>query len=112
MAGKVEYHKIVNFTTNGDLGISANVITEIAKQAVNEVEGASIASSHSLISKHPVSCKFTKRGDLIINVTIKVNYGYSINDTCARVQERIEHNLMYMTEIRPRKVHVSVDDVK
>jgi len=107
----VEYHKINNFTSNGDLGISSNVIAGIAKEAVAEVEGASIANSHTMFGKKPVEVSFNKKGELHIQCDINVAYGYNVQDICLKVQERIEHNLLYMTEIKTNKVDVNVNNV-
>jgi len=111
MGKYVEYHKIVNFTSNGDLGISSNVIASITKEAVNEVEGASIANPHTLFGKKAVDVKFNKKGELFIDCEINVAYGYNVKDICANVQDRIEHNLLYMTEIKTTRVNVNVSSV-
>ena len=108
-----EYHKIVNFSRNGDVGISNAVICEIVTHAVNESEGAEVAESQSrLFSKGPVVCKTTKNGELVLEVLIKIKYGYNVAETSMKVQEKIEHDLLYMTEIRPKKIHLTIADLK
>ena len=73
-----------------------------------------MADSHSRLfgKKDTVVCKFSKKGELTIDVHIKIKIGYNVSETSARVQEKIEHDLLYMTEIRPRRIHVIVSDVK
>lgn len=110
---KYKYHKIYNFTTNGNLEISTKVLEEIAIQAVEKVEGATLPSSRSLIfDKQPVECVFKKNGDFIVTINIRVAYGSNVSEISKLVQEQVEHDLLYMTEIRPRKVHVNVADIK
>lgn len=111
--GNYKYHKIYNFTTNGNLEISTKVIEEIAIQAINKVEGATLPSKRTLLfDKKPVECLFKKNGDFIMTVNIRVAYGYNVGDVSNAVQERVSQDLLYMTEIRPRKVHVNIADVK
>ena len=108
-----EYHKMFNFSRNGELGISNAVIFEIVTHAVNDCEGAEVAESQSrLFSKGPVVCKYSKNDELILEVSVKVKYGYNIADTSMKVQEKIEHDLLYMTEIRPKKIHLTIADLK
>ena len=110
---KYKYHKILNFTTNGNLEISTKVLEEIAIQAVMKVEGATLPSARTLLfEKQPVKCFFKKNGDFIVNINIRVAYGYNVSDISKAVQEQVENDLLYMTEIRPRKVHVNVADIK
>ena len=110
---KHKYHKIYNFTTNGNLEISTKVLEEIAIQAVEKVEGATLPSSRSLLfDKQPVECVFKKNGDFIVTINIRVEYGSNVSEISKAVQEQVEHDLLYMTEIRPRKVHVNVADIK
>jgi uncharacterized alkaline shock family protein YloU len=110
---KYKYHLIKNFTTNGNLGISTKTISEIATQAIKEVEGVEIPDSHSVLFKtEPVSCKFNAKGDLTLNVFIRVQYGYNVGEVCSFLQERIEQVLMFTTEIKPKKINIKVDNVK
>jgi uncharacterized alkaline shock family protein YloU len=107
------YHRIVNFKSSGVLGISHKVFEEITATAIQEVEGCSISDTYALIFKRaPISCKFGKSGDLIINANIRVQYGYSVSEISKLVQERIERTMMFMTEIRPKKINLHVEDVK
>lgn len=109
----IEYHKIVNFSRNGDLGISNNVICEIALQAIKDIDGVEIADfQNRLFSKGPIVCKFSKKDEVLLDVYIKIKYGYNVAETCAKVQERIEHDLLYMTEIKPKRIHVTIADMK
>ncbi len=111
--GKYKYHKIYNFTTNGDLEISTKVLEEITIQAVNKVEGATLPSSRTMLfDKRPVKCLFRQNGDFVVSVDIRVEYGFNVSEVSRLVQERIEQDLLYMTEIRPRKVHVNIADIK
>lgn len=112
MANKsLAYHKIINFTTNGNLGISTNVINEIVKQAVNDCDGASIAEPHSYFKRASVNSTFTKKGELVLDVCIRVDVGLNAIEVSGKVQEKIEHDLMYMTEIRPYKIHIRIADM-
>ena len=89
------------------------VLEEIAIQAVEKVEGATLPSSRSLLfDKQPVECVFKKNGDFIVTINIRVAYGSNVSEISKNVQEQVEHDLLYMTEIRPRKVHVNVADIK
>jgi len=111
MFGKIQYHKIVNFTTNGNLGISTQVIDDITVKAITEVKGASLPDSHSLLARYPVTCKFNPVGDLVIDAYICIGYGYNVSEVCALVQDKIEQSLMYMTEIKPKRIHLHVANI-
>ncbi len=110
---KYKYHLIKNFTTNGNLGISTKAISEITTTAIKEVEGVIIPDSHSVLFKtEPVNCRFNGKGDLFINIFIRVKYGYNVGEICNYLQEKVEQVLMFTTEIRPKKIHIKVDDIK
>lgn len=112
MASKYKYHMIKNFTTNGDLGISTKCINEIVKIAVLEIEGVAMQKSHTVFfERDVVSCRFSPLGDLSININILVKYGYNVEEVCRKIQEKVENIVLYTTEIKPKKIHISVDEV-
>lgn len=112
MALQYKYHMIKNFTTNGDLGIAIKAITEIVEAAVNEVEGAELPKSHSvLFKKDTVECRFGANGDLSININVAIKYGYNVEDVCRQLQERIESVLLFTTEIKSVKTHFVVENI-
>ena len=107
-----DYHEIENFTNNGNLGISYKVFEEITLYAINEIDGTVINQPSSSLFRNtkPVSCTITKKGELDINIYLKIKYGFNVADVCNRVQTKVENDIYAMTEVTPRRINIHIDD--
>lgn len=103
------YYKINNFSTNGTLGISNEVIIEIAKKAIEDTEGVNLFIPHSLFDKAPISVKFDNKGNANIKLVVTLQFGYNATTVIETLKERIEHDLLWMTEIKPKKIDITID---
>ncbi|MDY4788736.1 MAG: Asp23/Gls24 family envelope stress response protein [Bacilli bacterium] len=112
MFNKYQYRRIINFTTYGNLGISSKVIEEICYNTIKEIKGVILPDNRSLLLKSPIDCKFKKNGDLFIELHIIVDYGYNVTDICNYVQERVEQSLLFLVEMKAKKISVHVDNIK
>lgn len=108
-----DYYLLHNFKGIGHLGMSFKVFEEITRIAVKEVDGATLSVQPSFLfpSSSAMACTI-KKGELKINVSIKVKYGHTIPKVAEEVQQKIEEMIYDMTEIHPAAVHVHVDDIK
>jgi len=108
-----DYYLLHNFKGIGHLGMSFKVFEEITRMAVKEVDGAllSVPTNFLFPAATPMVCTI-KKGELKINVNIKVKYGHTVPVVANEVQAKIEEMIYDMTEIHPAAVHVHVDDIK
>ena len=108
---------------NGNMGqvqIADEVVAIIAGLAATEVEGvASMAGNitNELVSK--LGKKSLSKGirvkveDGIVNVNVALNiaYGYSVQKTCKKVQEKVKAAIENMTGLEVEKVDIQIANV-
>ena len=108
---------------NGNMGqvqIADEVVAIIAGLAATEVEGvASMAGNitNELVSK--LGKKSLSKGirvkveDGIVNVNVALNiaYGYSVPNTCKKVQEKVKAAIENMTGLEVEKVDIQIANV-
>ena len=108
---------------NGNMGqvqIADEVVAIIAGLAATEVEGvASMAGNitNELVSK--LGKKSLSKGirvkveDGIVNVNVALNiaYGYSVPNTCKKVQDKVKAAIENMTGLEVEKVDIQIANV-
>ena len=107
--------------TIGKVQIADEVVAIIAGLAATEVEGvASMAGNitNDLVGK--LGMKNLSRGvkvdvlDNVVCVELKLNlsYGYSIPETCKKVQEKVKASIENMTGLQVSDVNISISSVE
>lgn len=107
-----DYIKINNGAKAGDLCISRTVFEEVASQAVDRVNGASIAGKKRRITlSRPVQAIFQKDGKVKIAVSVKLKKENNIQKICLEIQEQIATMLMAYLESVPFDVQVKIVEI-
>lgn len=107
--------------TIGKIRIADEVVAIIAGLAATEVEGVASMSgniTNELVGK--LGMKSLSRGvkvDVLDNVVcvelkLDLNYGYSIPDTCKKVQEKVKTAIENMTGLQVSDVNISIAGVE
>ena len=107
-----KYRRIINFTTYGNLGISTKVIEEICENTIKDIKGVIIPDNRTMFFSSPINVNFKKDGALYIDLHICVDYGYNVTDICNYVQERVEQSLLFLVEMKAKKITVHVENIK
>ena len=114
-------YTIYDDQTIGKVQIADEVVAIIAGLAATEVEGvASMAGNitNDLVGK--LGMKNLSRGvkvdvlDNVVCVELKLNlsYGYSIPETCIKVQEKVKASIENMTGLQVSDVNISISSVE
>ena len=104
----------------GDIRVSEEVVAIIAGIAATEIEGVSSMAGN--ITKELVSRLGMKNlskgvkieiieGVVSVDVAVNIDYGYSIPDTCKKVQEKVKTAIENMTGLSVSDVNVHVASV-
>ena len=112
--------KLKNEEKFGEVRIADEVVAMIAELAASEVEGvASMAggATRELIEK--LGRKSLSRGvritmennQLFISLAVNIRFGYSVPDTCAKIQERVRTAVETMTGLEVAKVNIKIVNV-
>ena len=113
-------YTIKNDANIGEVKIADEVVAIIAGLAAMEVEGvASMAgnATRELISK--LGMKSLSKGvkvDVLenvvcVNLNLNLEYGYSIPETCKKVQEKVKTAIENMTGLEVSDVNISIAGV-
>ena len=114
-------HMIHEDSQLGEVQIADEVVATIAGLAATEVEGvASMAGNitNELIGKLGVKnlSKGVKvsveNGVVKVDLTLNIDYGYSVPKTSEKVQERVKSAIENMTGLTVSDVNIRVADVK
>lgn len=97
------YHYIENYSNVGKIGIAYNAICEMLKEAIKDVKHVSLAKG--------INCEVGKDKIFYVNVSIKVDYGTSLNKVSEAIQERIDAALANMCEIKNAKINIKLEGV-
>lgn len=105
----------------GLIKVSNEVVLIISSQALNDIEGAQIATTAAEGIVDMLVKKPAQRGVKIylsedekfidIDIHININYGVNIHEISWKIQEAVKKNVETMTDISVSKVNVFVDGV-
>ena len=120
MAEKRTTYKIQELEGIGEVQIADEVVSIIAGLAATEVEGvASMAGNitNELVGK--LGMKNLSKGvkvDVLenvvcVNLNLNLEYGYSIPETCKKVQEKVKTAIENMTGLEVSDVNISIAGV-
>ncbi|MGN6715464.1 Asp23/Gls24 family envelope stress response protein [Anaerocolumna jejuensis] len=104
----------------GEVQIADEVVATIAALAATEVEGVAAMSGNTtreLVSK--LGMKGYSRGvkidvstdSVAVDLSLTLNYGYSIPETSRQVQEKVKTAIENMTGLSVSEVNVRISDV-
>ena len=110
-------YTIYDYQTIGKVQIADEVVAIIAGLAATEVEGvASMAGNitNELVGK--LGMKYLSKGvkvDVLenvvcVNLNLNLEYGYSIPETCKKVQEKVKTAIENMTGLEVSDVNISI----
>ncbi len=107
----------------GETTIEDNVLASIAGLAAREVEGVASLGTSSVTSGlaerfsgkdsrgRGVAVESGKK-EAILDLTLKVIYGFSIPKIVAEVRQRVAERLMEMTGLMAKEINVKVVDIE
>ncbi|SHJ83465.1 Uncharacterized conserved protein YloU, alkaline shock protein (Asp23) family [Anaerocolumna jejuensis DSM 15929] len=104
----------------GEVQIADEVVATIAALAATEIEGVAAMSGNTtreLVSK--LGMKGYSRGvkidvstdSVAVDLSLTLNYGYSIPETSRQVQEKVKTAIENMTGLSVSEVNVRISDV-
>ena len=104
----------------GTVQIADDVVAMIASLAATEVEGVSAMAgniTNELMSK--VGMKKLTKGvrvaladnSVTVNLSVVLEYGYNIPDTCKKVQEKVKNSVENMTGLTVEDVNIRIASV-
>lgn len=106
---------------SGKINITTGVLESISAKAANEVVGVVSTQSHLQkqagdflgfdSERFKTSIKQTDQG-LVIDIRIRVKFGYNVPAVALDVQNKIKEQILYMTDIQVAQVHVHVESIE
>lgn len=107
-----DYIKINNESRSGNIAISRTIFEQLASEAVERVNGASIVGKkRRIILSKPVQATFQKDGKVKISVSVSLKKEMDIKDICLKIQEEVTTLLMAYTESVPFDVQINIVEV-
>lgn len=101
----------------GQLSCDKKILTSIVSLATKEVAGVSalkdsatkkIKNTFAMNKTTGVNVKFNPNGQIVVDISIVIENGYSVPDVAFRVQENVKNNIASMVNIKTAKVNVHV----
>ncbi len=101
----------------GKITCNRNILLSIIDLATKEICGVSgLATSFKskikslfVKSNNPgVKIRFNPNGSLIVDVYVRLYYGYSVPDIAYKIQENIKNGISAMVDMRATKVNVHI----
>ena len=101
----------------GNVKLADDVVTRIAGMAALDVEGVSSVAGNMTRQNLPrVNRKSLNKGvkvlmgqgRVVVDLSLLLEYGYHIPDTCRAVQEKVKSSILNMTDIRVDDVNVHI----
>ncbi len=108
-------------TDLGTIKIHKNVIASIAAIAANEIEGvksigrdfrAGILELFGKKALGVIKVVIDKNGDVWLEITLIIKYGYNIPDVANKVQENVRNALEKMTSLSIKDVNINVQGIE
>ena len=99
-----EYYQLGDESKMGKALMSLEAISTIAKTSIRNVKEA-----HTL-KKDSDTChiKYLKNGDLVVEVSVKVDKGADVAEVCETLQREIYDHILDMTGIKAKTVNIDV----
>lgn len=112
-----EYNKDIFDENKGQLTCNRNILLSIITLATKEINGVSqlyegfLSKTKKFFSKKDckgVKIKFDLNSNLVIDVYVKVYYGYNVPELAFKIQENIKNNISSMVDMKTAKVNVHI----
>lgn len=104
-------------SSNGNISVTPEVVETIAGLEVEQIKGvhlvdSGISKSFNAILRldsNPKGVRLSEddRG-LVIDIRVMLDFGISVPQTAAQIQEKIKQQLLFMTEIVINEVNVEI----
>ncbi len=91
----------------GKVSYNDGIVSGIIALAVSEVEGVELLPG----KKRGMKLYFEKDG-IYADISVKVDYGYTVPDVAFKIQQTVKHNVEAMTKYKVAKVDVYVVGVE
>ncbi|QBP18636.1 Asp23/Gls24 family envelope stress response protein [Acetilactobacillus jinshanensis] len=105
----------------GKIKIAPRVLEIIASIAAVQVKGVnrmrgSLATSVNELFGHRewgkgIRLAFNKHHELIVDIYVYINYGYSVPKVALQIQDKVKQQLLFMTELNVGTVNVHVEGI-
>ncbi|MEG1752014.1 MAG: Asp23/Gls24 family envelope stress response protein [Clostridia bacterium] len=101
----------------GKITCNRNILLSIISLATKEISGVAalcdnfLAKTKKIFTKNDgkgVKIKFDANGNLVVEVFVRVFYGFSVPDVAYRIQENIKNNISSMVDMKTAKVNVHI----
>lgn len=105
----------------GEINITTSVLETIAAQAALKVEGLyvpnpsfqKVSGSFFSSDRDKIWVKVRRNEEaIVVDVDIRVRYGYSVPDVAMNVQARVKEQVLFMTDLVIDEVNVHVHSVE
>lgn len=105
----------------GEINITTGVLESIAAKAATEVKGVSKlhARFHGEVGellgldKLSTGAKIKRQDNFMsIDVTIHLQYGYSVPEVALKVQQKVKEQILFMTDLVVQEVNVHVVSIE
>ena len=96
------FKKVPSDGQKGKVSYNAGIVSGIVNLAVSEVEGVEM-----IAGKRGLKLYFEKEG-IYADISVKVDYGYTVPDVAFKIQQTVKHNVEAMTKYKVAKVDVFV----
>lgn len=101
------FKKVPSDGHKGKVSYNAGIVSGIVSLAVSEVEGVELLSG----KRKGLKLYFEKDG-IYADISVKVDYGYTVPEVAFKIQQTVKHNVEAMTKYKIAKVDVYVVGVE
>jgi len=106
-----DYVYIKNNSNLGEIGMSRKVFEQIALEATNRIQGASVSAKKRFTLDNPIQVSFRKDGKVDVLVTINLKKGQNANDVCLKIQEEVANAFLAYAESVPFNIEIKVASI-
>lgn len=105
----------------GEIKITTGVLESIAAQAASEIEGVvskvtgfqKEVGNFLGMDRDRINTKITtESNEIIVDVEIRVLYGFSVPDIAIAIQDKVKEQILFMTDLAVQEVNVHVLSVE
>lgn len=105
----------------GEIKITTGVLESIAAQAASEIEGVvskvtgfqKEVGNFLGMDRDRINTKITTEDNgIIVDIEIRVLYGYSVPDIAIAIQDRVKEQILFMTDLAVQEVNIHVLSVE
>lgn len=104
------FKKVPSDGHKGKISYNTGIVNGIVSLAVSEISGVSLPSKNkkSKLNKKDGIRINIEKGEIYVDVSVLVDYGYNVPDVAFKIQENIKHNVESMSEFKIANIDVHV----